>query len=110
MGHPLPALHPSQTPTSTAADVSLCCRCRAAAHDVAARVEYKNISLQQAMKEVVWGSFAPGDGGFIGVDCNYNCIMDFNSVGMYRGCVDHKGRFETAVFPEGFEEAEAEKA
>jgi beta-aspartyl-peptidase (threonine type) len=73
-------------------------------------VEYKNISLKQAMKEVVWGSFAPGDGGFVGVDCNYNCIMDFNSVGMYRGCVDHNGRFETAVFPEGFEEAEAEKA
>lgn len=71
---------------------------RAAAHDVAARVKYKGISLQQAMKEVVWESFAEGDGGFVGVDADYNVVMDFNSVGMYRGAVDYRGLNMTAVF------------
>lgn len=71
---------------------------RAAAHDVAARVQYKGISLQQAMKEVVWESFSEGDGGFVGLDADYNVVMDFNSVGMYRGAVDYRGLNVTAVF------------
>ncbi len=50
---------------------------------------------------MVWDSFAAGDGGFVGVDSeNYSIVMDFNSVGMYRGACDSSGRFETAVFPE----------
>jgi beta-aspartyl-peptidase (threonine type) len=51
---------------------------RAAAHDVAARVAYKGCSLKQAMHEVVWESFAEGDGGFVGVDQHYNVVWDFN--------------------------------
>ena len=51
---------------------------RAAAHDVAARVAYKGYSLREAMREVVWESFAEGDGGFVGVDADYNIVWDFN--------------------------------
>ena len=73
---------------------------RAACHDVAARHAYKGISLKEAMAEVVWDSFAPGDGGFVGVDKDYNMVLDFNSGGMYRGWADHTGAFETAIFKE----------
>lgn len=51
---------------------------RAAAHDVAARVKYKGCSLRQAMREVVWESFAEGDGGFVGVSADYTAVWDFN--------------------------------
>lgn len=71
---------------------------RAAAHDVAARLKYKGISLQQAMHEVVWESMSEGDGGFVGVDKDYNFVMMFNSVGMYRGAVDYRGNRVLEVF------------
>lgn len=51
---------------------------RAAAHDVAARVAYKGVSLREAMRQVVWESFSEGDGGFVGVDADYNVVWDFN--------------------------------
>jgi beta-aspartyl-peptidase (threonine type) len=51
---------------------------RAAAHDVAVRVAYKGVSLQEAMQQVVWESFSEGDGGFVGVDSDYNIVWDFN--------------------------------
>jgi L-asparaginase / beta-aspartyl-peptidase len=59
---------------------------RAAAHDVAARVAYKSMPLQDAVAEVVWGDMAPGDGGFVGVDASGDVVMDWNSQGMYHGC------------------------
>lgn len=71
---------------------------RAAAHDVAARMKYKGISLRDAVCELVHEAMQPGDGGIIAVDKDYNVVMEFNSVGMYRGCADHTGRFETAIF------------
>jgi hypothetical protein len=33
------------------------------------------------MREVVWDSFAEGDGGFVGVDADYNIVWDFNRCG-----------------------------
>jgi hypothetical protein len=30
------------------------------------------------MQEVVWESFSQGDGGFVGVDADYNIVWDFN--------------------------------
>jgi isoaspartyl peptidase/L-asparaginase-like protein (Ntn-hydrolase superfamily) len=50
------------------------------------------------MAQVVWGRFNPGDGGFVGVDEDYNVVMGFNSGGMYRGWADRTGTFETAMF------------
>jgi beta-aspartyl-peptidase (threonine type) len=61
-------------------------------------MQYKGISLAEAMREVVWNSMSEGDGGFVGVDREYNCVMDFNSVGMYRAAVDYRGNHVLAVF------------
>jgi beta-aspartyl-peptidase (threonine type) len=61
-------------------------------------MQYKGINLAAAMHEVVWQSMSEGDGGFVGVDNDYNCVMDFNSVGMYRAAVDYRGNRVFAVF------------
>lgn len=58
-----------------------------AAHDVSCLMEYKGMSLYEAMIEVV--SFKlpkmEGEGGMIGVDAAGNVAMVLNSAGMYRG-------------------------
>ena len=57
-----------------------------AAYDVSCLMEYKNMSLQQACKEVVMKKLrdAGGEGGLIAVDSKGNAEMVFNSEGMYR--------------------------
>lgn len=49
-------------------------------------MEYKGMSLKQAMNEVVNVKLVKmhGEGGMIGVDANGNAAMIFNSAGMYR--------------------------
>lgn len=68
-----------------------------AAHDVNALMEYKGLSLQDAMNEVVHGKLIEikGEGGMIGVDAQGNTAMVFNSAGMYRAMRNSNG--ETAV-------------
>ncbi len=57
-----------------------------AAYDVSCLMEYKNMSLQEAMHEVVNVKLVgmQGEGGMIGVDAKGNTAMVFNSAGMYR--------------------------
>jgi beta-aspartyl-peptidase (threonine type) len=64
-----------------------------AAHDVSAIMEYKGLSLEEAMKEVVHGKLLKieGTGGMIGVDAQGNTAMVFNSAGMYRAYKNSKG-------------------
>jgi beta-aspartyl-peptidase (threonine type) len=69
------------------------------AFDVHARMTYKNISLQQATKEVVSG-LPKNTGGFIAVDKNGNVEMPFNSVGMARGYVKQDGKAYIYIFGE----------
>lgn len=66
----------------------------AVAHDIAARVEYKGISLQKAAEEVVMEKLVEkgGSGGIISVDAYGNIALVFNSEGMYRGQATPKGR------------------
>lgn len=58
-----------------------------AAYDVSCLMEYKNMSLQHAMNEVVNNKLVKidGEGGMIGVDAKGNVAMVLNSAGMYRG-------------------------
>ena len=58
-----------------------------AAYDVSCLMEYKGMSLQDAMNEVVNSKLPKleGEGGMIGVDANGNMALLFNSAGMYRG-------------------------
>ncbi len=57
-----------------------------AAYDVSCLMEYKGMSLQEAMNEVVNDKLVKmeGEGGMIGVDAEGNAAMIFNSAGMYR--------------------------
>ncbi len=66
----------------------------AVAHDIAARMEYKGISLQQAADEVVMDKLVEkgGSGGIISVDKYGNVALVFNSEGMYRGYATPAGR------------------
>lgn len=61
----------------------------AVAHDIAARMEYKNISIDQAAKEVVMDKLVKkgGSGGIVGLDNKGNITMTFNTPGMYRGFI-----------------------
>ena len=58
-----------------------------AAYDVSCLMEYKNMSLAEAMNEVVNHKLPQleGEGGMIGVDAAGNVALIFNSAGMYRG-------------------------
>src|SRR5689334_9419479 len=60
--------------------------CAVAAHSVSCLMEYKGLSLQEAMQEVVHVKLMKieGEGGMIGVDAEGNTAMVFNSAGMYR--------------------------
>ena len=59
------------------------------AHDICARVQYKNMSIQAAADAVVQGELRPigGEGGVIGLDSHGNVMMSFNTSGMGRGYV-----------------------
>ena len=55
------------------------------AYDVAARMKYKKISLEQAARESVdFLASIDGEGGLIAVDASGNVTLPFNSDGMYR--------------------------
>lgn len=71
-----------------------------AAYDVSCLMEYKNMSLEQAMKVVVEEKLVKieGEGGMIGVDANGNYAMIFNSAGMYRGVKNNVGINQTAIY------------
>ena len=71
-----------------------------AAYDVSAIMEYKGLSLNEAMHEVVHKKLAAmeGEGGMIGVDALGNISMQFNSAGMYRGCKDSEGESSIAIY------------
>jgi beta-aspartyl-peptidase (threonine type) len=68
------------------------------AHDVAARMLYKGIGLEQAAREVIHGELEAGDGGLIAVGHDGSIALVFNSEGMFRGAADAAGRFEVAIW------------
>jgi L-asparaginase / beta-aspartyl-peptidase len=71
-----------------------------AAYDVAARMQYKNLNLHNAMKEVVHTKLIEldGEGGMIGVDAEGNVAMMFNSAGMYRAMQNSKGEKQIGIY------------
>jgi L-asparaginase / beta-aspartyl-peptidase len=69
------------------------------AYDVCALVQYRHLTLAQAVHEVIQKLRASGgEGGVIAVDRSGNIAMDFNSVGMYRGARDSRGRRDIAMY------------
>jgi beta-aspartyl-peptidase (threonine type) len=71
----------------------------AVAHDVAARMLYLRESLSKATAAAL-NSVARlgGDGGLVAVDRRGNVVMPFNSEGMYRACIDRRGKRQLAIF------------
>jgi len=71
-----------------------------AAHDVSCLMEYKGMSLQEAMNIVVNDKLPQldGEGGMIGVDAKGNAAMILNSAGMYRGFRSSDGMSEVAIY------------
>ena len=70
------------------------------AYDVSCLMEYKGLSLQEAMNVVVHDKLIrlEGEGGMIGVDAKGNAAMIFNSEGMYRGMRNSNGIKEIAIY------------
>jgi beta-aspartyl-peptidase (threonine type) len=73
-----------------------------AAYDVCALVQYRRMTLAQAVREVVQVNLrrSGGEGGVIALDRAGDIAMDFNSIGMFRGARDSRGRREIAMYRE----------
>jgi len=71
-----------------------------AAYDVSCLMEYKGLSLQEAMQIVINDKLIKlkGEGGMIGMDAHANGAMIFNSAGMYRGIKNNEGLREVAIY------------
>jgi len=71
-----------------------------AAYDVSCLMEYKGLSLEEAMNIVVMDKLMKieGEGGMIGVDANGNASLIFNCEGMYRGSCSSDGRRYVAIY------------
>ena len=62
------------------------------AYDVAARMRYQNLTLEQAAEGAIARlSEIGGDGGLIAVDSFGNVAVPFNCEGMYRGYINSDG-------------------
>ena len=70
------------------------------AYDICALVQYRHLTLAQAVREVIHEKLrrSGGEGGVIAVDRSGNIAMDFNSVGMFRGARDSRGRRDIAMY------------
>ena len=70
------------------------------AYDVAALIEHKNMSLEDAANEVIHKRILEigGDGGLIGVDTKGNITMPFNTEGMYRAAKNSKGLHQVLIY------------
>jgi beta-aspartyl-peptidase (threonine type) len=71
-----------------------------AAYAVSCLMEYRVMSLHNAIHEVVYKKLARirGEGGVIGVDAKGNLAMIFNSAGMYRAAKSSDGFEEIAIY------------
>jgi L-asparaginase / beta-aspartyl-peptidase len=70
------------------------------AYDICALVQYRHLALAQALHQVIHEKLrrSGGEGGAIALDPAGNIAMDFNSVGMFRGARDSRGRREIAMY------------
>jgi beta-aspartyl-peptidase (threonine type) len=71
-----------------------------AAYDVSALMEYKGMSLRQAMNEVVNVKLVKmkGEGGMIGINAKAEIEMIFNSAGMYRAFKSSNGKTFIGIY------------
>jgi L-asparaginase / beta-aspartyl-peptidase len=72
----------------------------AAAHDIAALVEYKNLSVAEASRIVIHDKIKPagGEGGVIVLDRAGNLAMTYSSEGMFRAYLTRDGEIHVLIF------------
>ena len=72
------------------------------AYDVSALMEYKNLSLKDAVHKVIHKKLPSigGDGGLIAIDNRGNIVMDFNTPGMYRASINKDGEKNIDIYLE----------
>jgi beta-aspartyl-peptidase (threonine type) len=72
------------------------------AYDISAMMEYKEMSLAEAAKEVIQNKNPQlgGNGGIIAIDRNGNVSMEFNTAGMYRAKMNKDGDLEIGIYSE----------
>ena len=69
------------------------------AYDIAALMEYKNLSIKKAAKTVINKiSKMGGDGGVIAIDKKGNIAMEMNTSGMYRAHINSKGEIDVKIY------------
>lgn len=70
------------------------------AREIAAKVRYKGLSVEDAANELIHGTIkdAGGEGGVIAVDAKGHIAMPFNSEGMYRGYIQADGTPHVAIY------------
>jgi L-asparaginase / beta-aspartyl-peptidase len=73
------------------------------AYDICALVEYRHLSLKDAVHEEIHEKLkrTGGEGGVIALDGRGNFAMDFNSAGMFRGMRDSSGHRVIAMYRDG---------
>ncbi len=74
----------------------------AVAHNIAALVRYKGLSIAEATDHVIKTTLkeAGGEGGAIALDVQGGYAWPFNSEGMYRGYIAEDGQVRVAIFRE----------
>jgi len=70
------------------------------AYDIAAMMDYANLSLEEASNKVIHEKLQElgGDGGIIALDSEGNVSMVFNTAGMYRASIDGVGEKVVAIY------------
>ena len=69
------------------------------AHDIAALVEYKNLDIVTASKQVLNKvKELGGDGGVVVLDRYGNVAMEFNTAGMYRAHMNSSGKLYVKIY------------
>ena len=70
------------------------------AYDVACLMEHKEMSLEEASKEVIHKRILEigGDGGLIALDAKGHIAMPFNTEGMYRASKSSNGEEELSIY------------
>ncbi len=73
----------------------------AVAYDIAARMKYQQVSLQEAAQAVIQEKLLKkgGSGGVVCLDRQGNIAMEFNTPGMYRGFI-RNGKAEVFIYKE----------
>lgn len=65
---------------------------------VAALLEHRHVSLEEAAAAIIFKLLPPSSGGLIAIDRNGAMSLPFNTLGMNRGAADSDGRFEVAIW------------